>query len=97
MDTSATPPLTIFIVDDNPVDVPPHPLGAGCPRASPTNSRSSTMALMRLRSWTHLAQQEHLWASTIILLDLNLPNAMEATLHYLQRSGVVVPKQRDRR
>jgi CheY-like chemotaxis protein len=72
METPATLPLTIFIVDDNPVDVhlirwvlDAHQLSYVL---QVIDNGDHALAVL-----DHLAQQEHLRAPTIILLDLNLP------------------------
>jgi CheY-like chemotaxis protein len=65
-------PLTIFIVDDNPVDVylmrwvlDAHELDYQL-RVIDNGDHALTV-------FDHLAQQEHLRSLTIVLLDLNLP------------------------
>ena len=73
MDTPALhPPLTIFIIDDNPVDVylmrwvlDAHELDY--------HLRIIDNGDHALRVFDRLAHQEHLRAPTIVLLDLNLP------------------------
>ena len=73
VDTPAThTPLTIFIVDDNPVDVylmrwvlDAHELDYHL-RVIDNGDRALTV-------FDRLAQQEHLRSPTIVLLDLNLP------------------------
>jgi CheY-like chemotaxis protein len=73
VDTSALhTPLTIFIVDDNPVDVylmrwvlDAHELDYHL-RVIDNGDRALTV-------FDRLAQQEHLRSPTIVLLDLNLP------------------------